>query len=121
MTERIAIGIGCTSQATSEDVLTLIKNCTTDFSPGSVLATLDRRADIATKVATHLGLELMLFPAAQLAQAAGTTIQSERAMKEVGTSSVAEAAALTALGPAARLLVARRTGHRCTCAIAVLP
>ena len=121
MTEWLAIGIGCTSQATSDDILALIKSCTTDFAPGTVLATLDRRADIAQKVALHLGLKLILFSASQLAQATGTTIQSELAMKQVGTTSVAEAAALAALGPAARLLVPRRTGHRCTCAIAVLP
>ena len=121
MTERIAIGIGCTTQATSEDMIALIKNCITDFHPGSLLATLDRRADIAGIVADQLGLKLMLFSASQLAQTTGTTIHSPRAMEEVGTGSVAEAAALTALGPAARLLIARRTGNRCTCAIAMLP
>ncbi len=81
---------------------------------------LDRCSGMGESVAAALGLKLVLFPAHTLAQVPGTTVRSTVAANHAGTPSVAEAAALFALGPQARLLVPRTTGHLCTCAVAVL-
>ena len=122
MSGRRAIGIGCGSDGTVDDVLALIYAAAgTQFDPGTKLATLDRRADIAAKVADALKLELMLFAADRLAAVPGVASPSARTKAAVGTPSVAEAAALAALGDGARLVVPRRTGRRCTCAVAALP
>lgn len=118
--QRLAIGFGCSSQATSDDVLALIKSCVTEIVPETTLATLDSRSHMGEAVASVLGLPLMLFSAATLASITGATIQSPFALRRSGTSSVAEASALAALGPHARLTVPRKTGRFCTCAVAVL-
>jgi len=115
----ISIGIGCSSRASSEDVIRLIQECVSEIIPGSLLATLDRRAGMGEIVADTLGLRLILFSASTLAQVAGTTVVSPAAAARTGTPSVAEASALAALGPHSRLIVPRQTGHLCTCAVAV--
>jgi cobalt-precorrin 5A hydrolase len=120
MSQRVAIGIGCSSRATPEDLISLIETCAIEITPGSILATLDRCAAIGEAVAARLGLRLMLFSANMLAQIDGVESHSHFASASVGTSSVAEASALASLGPAAQLAVPRRTGHFCTCAVAVL-
>ena len=116
----ISIGIGCSSRATKEDVIQLIRSCVSEIIPGSLLATLDRCAGMGEIVANTLGLKLVLFPASTLAEVAGPTVTSSVAAAKTGTSSVAEASALAALGPQSRLIVPRQTGHLCTCAVAVL-
>jgi len=121
MTHRLSIGIGCSSSATSNDVIHLIQSCVDEMLPGSLLATLDRCAGIGEIVATSLGLRLMLFSASSLAQVPGITIHSPMALGKAGTPSVAEASALLSLGPQARLIVPRQTGRLCTCAVAVMP
>ncbi|WP_213807316.1 cobalamin biosynthesis protein [Granulicella sp. dw_53] len=121
MTQEISIGIGCSSRATGEDVIRLVESCVTEVAPDGILATLDRCAGIGEQVAKALGLRLMLFPASTLAQVSGVENPSAKALERVGTSSVAEASALAALGPEARLLIPRRIGSFCTCAVAVLP
>ena len=119
--QRLSIGIGCSSRATSDDVLALIKSCVKEVFPDTVLATLDSRSRMGEAVANLLGLPLMLFSASTLALITGTTIESSLALRSSGTRSVAEASALAALGPQARLVVTRHTGRLCTCAVAVLP
>ena len=118
---RLSIGFGCSSRASSEDILTLIKSCVEEVAADTVLATLDSRSPMGEAVASLLGLPLMLFSASTLALVAGTTIESSLALRTSGTPSVAEASALAALGPKARLVVPRHTGRLCTCAVAVLP
>lgn len=119
--QRLSIGIGCSSRATSDDVLALIKSCVDEVVPDTVLATLDSRSHMGEAVASILGLPLMLFSASTLALITGSTIESSLALRNSGTPSVAEASALAALGPQARLVVPRHTGRLCTCAVAVLP
>jgi cobalt-precorrin 5A hydrolase len=121
MTGSRSIGIGCSSRASVGDVLDLIRSCQIELTPGTVLATLDRHSTIGQAVSEELGLSLKLFPANVLAEISGVTTHSSLAAKCTGTSSVAEASALAALGPEAKLAVTRRTGHLCTCAMAVLP
>ena len=127
MIPHLAIGMGCSSRALSADIVALIRACLAEATrigeaaPNTILATLDTRSHIGETVAAALGLRLVLFPASALAQATGTVTHSAAALRSVGTPSVAEAAALIALGPAARLSLPRRTGRLCTCAVAVLP
>jgi cobalt-precorrin 5A hydrolase len=119
MIGRLSIGIGCSSRACSDDVIHLIQTSVAEIPAGSILATLDRRAAMGEIVASVLGLRLVLFPASVLAKIEGTTSQSSAALSATGTANVAEASALASLGPSARLLVAKRNGRFCTCAVAV--
>lgn len=121
MTQRCAIGIGASSQAARDEVIALIRESIEIITPGALLATLDRRAEIASQVAAELGLKLVLLPAESLAAVRGVKTISARSTAETGSESVAEAAALASLGPGARLVLERRVGNRCTCAMAVLP
>lgn len=118
MNVRRAIGIGCSTHARVDDVLALVRATVDELTPATRLATLDRCEEIALVVAADLGLALIVFPADVLARVLGTTTHSQRAAATVGTPSVAEAAALAAAGPGARLVITRRTGLRCTCALA---
>lgn len=121
MTPQLSIGIGCSSRASSDDVLDLIRTCVKEVIPGTILATIDSQARMGETVAASLSMPLMLFSASTLAQVHGVTHHSLIAMEKSGTASVAEAAALMALGPHARLSLPRRTGQFCTCAVAVSP
>jgi cobalt-precorrin 5A hydrolase len=121
MSQLVAIGIGCSSRATPEDVVSLIESCAIEIVPGSIMATLDRCASTGEAVAARLGLRLMLFPSDILSKIDGVKNHSDLASARVGTSSVAEASALASLGPAAQLTLPRKTGRFCTCAVAVLP
>jgi cobalt-precorrin 5A hydrolase len=69
--------------------------------------------------ATDLGVPLVLVPQADL-EAAGsrTATRSARVVALMGVPSAAEAAALAAGGPAARLLAPRITVGPATCALA---
>ncbi|HYZ16349.1 MAG TPA: cobalamin biosynthesis protein [Candidatus Acidoferrum sp.] len=116
-----AIGIGFSSDASVEDVLALLRAVAGTPERGTCLATLDRRAAIAREVAVVLGLQLLTFPAEVLVQVKAIVTPSPRAAERVGTPSVAEAAALLAAGPGARIVIPRRTGTRCTCALAESP
>ena len=121
MNHRVSIGFGATSRATCEDIVSLIQETFAELSPETILATLDRRAEIGGRVARSLGLQIVLLPASVLSDVRGVTNSSDQATQSVGTASVAEASALASLGVSARLLVPRRVGHLCTCAVAVLP
>lgn len=118
---RISIGFGCSSRACSDDLLRLIEASIAEIPPGSMIATLDRRAPIGETVASILGLRLVLFPASVLANVAGTTASSSFALLKTQTANVAEASALASLGPSAQLIVPRQKGRFCTCAVASLP
>ncbi|WP_222942299.1 cobalamin biosynthesis protein [Actinoplanes teichomyceticus] len=85
----------------------------------TVLATLDRRAAEPglRSYARHTGRRLVAFPAARLA---GQPVPGRSAVvaAATGTPSVAEAAALLAAGPAARLILPKRILGRVTVALA---
>ena len=118
--QRLAIGIGCSSRAVADDLLRLIASSIAPIPPGSVLATIDRRASMGEIIASILGLRLVLFPASTLATVPATSTHSPLALEKTRTASVAEASALASLGLGATLLVPRQTGPFCTCAIASL-
>lgn len=119
--EHLAIGIGCSSRACTDDVVRLIEASVENIPAGAILTTLDRRASIGELVASILELRLVLFPASVLAGVAGTTTHSQFALFKTRTANVAEASALASLGPLARLIVPQTKGRFCTCAVAALP
>lgn len=121
LSEQLSIGIGCSSRASSDDVIRLIKASIEQIPFGAMLATIERRASIGEVVASILGLRLVLFPASILAGIVGVTTHSPLALAKTRTSNVAEASALASLGPSARLIVPQTRGRFCTCAIAALP
>ena len=73
----------------------------------------------AARVAAGFGVRLMRVDDGDLAKAApGCVTAMSHAMPGSGTVSVAEAAALAAAGPGARLLLSRIADARATCALA---
>ncbi|WP_161557525.1 cobalamin biosynthesis protein [Acidisarcina polymorpha] len=118
---QISIGFGCSSRANCDDIIQLIQACTSEMRGDGIVATLDRRAAMGALVAETLGLRLVVFPASTLAKVPGTSTHSPLALTMTDTGNVAEASALASLGPGARLVVRRRTGRFCTCAVAALP
>lgn len=117
---RRAIGIGGTANASADDVLALVRETlgTLRVEPDTILATLDRRSAVAYTVAAAMQIEVVLFTREQLGAVGGIETVSPAAMAALRLPSVAEAAALAAAGDGARLVIARRTGRRCTCAVA---
>lgn len=113
-----AIGIGCSTSASLDDLVALVRESIGEQTSPTYLATLDRRERIAHALADALGIELVVFSAETLAQVRAIATPSSRVAELAGIASVAEAAALTAAGPGARLIIPRRTGRRCTCALA---
>ncbi len=79
-------------------------------------------AKCLSDLGTATGLPILPVTAEALTNAK-TTTQSTRSMRERGTGSVAEAAALAAAGPNARLLTGRHISddRLATCAIATGP
>lgn len=118
--ERLSIGFGCSSLAESDEIVRLIQASVDPIPQDSVLATLDRRASMGEMVSHLLGIRLIVFPADTLSLIEGTTTHSPQALARTGTPNIAEAAALAALGPNARLIVARTKGRFCTCAVAAI-
>ncbi len=121
----IVAGIGCKRGAPVADIEAAIRAA---FERGGV--SLDALAAVATialkqsefgiaAAAKKLGVKFIVVPEAAL-QAAGerTETHSERVLELTGVSSVAEAAALAAAGPTARLLGPRLALGAVTCALA---
>jgi cobalt-precorrin 5A hydrolase len=87
----------------------------------SVLATLDRSAlnAIIAEAAREAGLEAIFFPLDALKAVASHCItHSEKSVQTYGVPSVAEAAALAAVGRGARLLIPRFCGRNTTASVA---
>lgn len=116
-----SIGIGCSSRAVLDDIVALVQTSVGEIMPNTILATIESRSSMGELVAATLGVRLMLFSASALARVAGIATHSPAVLRNSGIPSVAEAAALMALGPQARLSMPKCTGRLCTCAVAVLP
>lgn len=116
---RIA-GIGFRSDAPMEALAAALDICV--GPPPEALATLDRKANAPQIRALALarGLRVHAIPAEALA-AQTTLTQSAAQIARFGTGSLAEAAALAAAGPGARLIAARITdpSGQATAAIAI--
>lgn len=115
----LVVGVGASSDAPADAATTLLAAALEEAglaaSAVGVVATIDRRA--ADPVVTSLGRPVRAFRADVLA-----TVEvpnpSAVVAAEVGTASVAEAAALLAAGPGAELVVTKRKGAAATVAIA---
>jgi cobalt-precorrin 5A hydrolase/precorrin-3B C17-methyltransferase len=125
---RLAIGIGCERNAEPEEALELVRRTLKEagLAPASValVASIDLKADEAAvlEAAEHLGVPARFFTAETLeAETPRLKNPSEAVFREVGCHGVAEGAALAAVGPAGRLVVAKQKSARVTCAIAEAP
>ena len=115
----LVVGVGASSDAGADAAATLLSGAMEELGLASeslaAVATIDRRG--GDPVVTALGLPVRAFPASVLAEVKVPN-PSARVAAEVGTPSVAEAAALLAAGPGASLVVTKRTAPTATLAIA---
>ena len=122
----IVAGVGCRRGASAPNIEAAIR--TALDRAGIAAHALDCIATAAAKngeagiaaAAAKLGVDLVLIQEAEL-QAANnrTETRSERVLAVTGVHSVAEAAALAAAGPSARLISPRLVMGAATCAVAV--
>ena len=121
----IVAGVGCRRGAPAPDIEAAIR--TALQSAGIAGDALDAIATAQAKgaeagiaaAAEKLGVRVLLVPEAELkAASARTTTRSERVLALTGVPSVAEAAALAAAGPSARLVSPRLVIGAATCALA---
>ena len=122
----IVAGIGCRKGASAHDIGAVIADALT--RAGFAADALDLIAAPEFKRGEHgvaaaaaaLGVPLVLIAKADL-QAAGARAEthSRRVLALTGVASIAEAAALAAGGPAARLVLPRVVVGPATCALAV--
>jgi cobalt-precorrin 5A hydrolase len=122
----IVAGVGCRKGASADDVGAVIADALARAGVSAaaldLVAAPERKAGergIAAAAAA-LGVPLVLVAKAEL-EAAGARAQtrSQRVLALTGVPSVAEAAALAAAGPRARLIVPRVSAATATCALAV--
>ncbi len=110
------VGLGCRRDAPVEALQQVLAMAVVQGGPPDALATIPARETEMRTLA-----EAMMLPL-RLVQVEGveTPTQSPRNLARYGTGSVAEAAALTAAGPGARITISRMvsTCGRATCAIA---
>jgi len=121
----IVAGIGCRRGASAADVAAVVNAALAHvaLTPDSLdaIATSEAkgREPAIAAAAASFGLPLVLVPQVDLAAAdARTVTKSERVLALTGVASVAEAAALAAGGPRARLLAPRIVVGPATCALA---
>jgi len=118
-------GVGCrrgtSAAAVAQAIETALARAGVASDRLAVIATAaskETETGIVTAAAT-LGVPLVFVPQADLQAATPRTLtHSEKVMELFGTSSIAEAAALAAAGPSARLLGARIAVGPVTCALA---
>ena len=115
----LVVGVGASSDAPAGEAEDLMRRVLSQagLSEKSVarVATIDRRAN--DPVITSFDLPITSFTAQQLAQVSVPN-PSEVVLAEVGTSSVAEAAALLAAGPGAELICEKAKASSATVAVA---
>ena len=121
----IVAGVGCRRGARASDIEAAIRAA---LARADIAAdALDGIATLAAKsaelgieaAAKKLGVAVVLVPKADLQAAEPrTATRSERVRRLAGVSSVAEAAALAAAGPSARLIAPRLVIGSATCALA---
>ncbi len=120
----IAAGIGFGSSTSAEAICAAIEACAAEARTRPHLLALpafkEGRAEAAREAAARLDLPLRFVAAADLARVQQETqSRSERARNAVGFAAVAEAAALGALAPGARLLLPKRIHAGVTVAFAL--
>ena len=115
----IVAGFGCRAGATAASLRAALVVASEDHVATMLAIPVDRLA-IARPLADALDLPLVGIATNALA-AIVTPTRSRASLAARGTGSVAEAAALAAAGPQARLLVSRRIApdRMATCALAI--
>ena len=117
----IVLGIGFRGKADEQDLAAAYHAAVASGHAPSALATLASKANHSAllALAAHLRLPVLAIDDAALA-AQNTLTQSPRIRQTFNTGSVAEAAALAAAGPGAKLIVPRvvAAGGMATAAIA---
>ncbi len=121
----IVAGVGCRRGAPAPDIEAAIFAALARAGVASnaldciaTIAAKDGEAGVAA-TAAKLGVAIVLVPEADLAAAGARAVtRSERVLALVGVPSVAEAAALAAAGPSARLISPRLVIGSATCALA---
>lgn len=121
----IAIGIGCDRAATTAEMWRLVEHCLAEASVDrrqvTCLATVDFKIDEPGLIglAQRMDLPLRGFSVATLeAETPRLANPSDAVYRAIGCHGVAEAAALAAIGPSGRLLLAKRRATHVTCALA---
>jgi cobalt-precorrin 5A hydrolase len=122
----IVAGIGCRRGAPAPDIEAAVRESLARAGVAvdalSLIATIAAKQDETAirAAANKLGVALVVVPQNEL-EAAGhrTETHSERVLALTGVPSVAEAAALAAAGPAARLISPRLVVGSATCALAL--
>ena len=122
----IVAGIGCGRETSSEDIVSLIFVALSNFGIAqenlTAIATETSKAHergIAS-AARSLSIPIVRCPVADLGRVADQVLtRSSRVQEIMGVPSIAEASALVAAGPNARLLGARVAANKVTCAIAI--
>jgi cobalt-precorrin 5A hydrolase len=122
----IVAGIGCRRGTSAPDIEAAIRAALAQAGVGAdaldAIATIAAKHDEAGVVAAaaSLGVNVVLIPDAELETvSARTETKSERVLALTGVPSVAEAAALVAAGPSARLISPRLVLGAATCALAI--
>ena len=122
----IVAGIGCGRGTPSEDVVSVIFSALANFGIAqedlSAIATETSKAEESgiANAARSLSVPLIRCPVADLGRVADQVVtRSLRVQALKGVPSIAEASALVAAGHNARLLGARVTANKVTCAIAI--
>jgi cobalt-precorrin 5A hydrolase/precorrin-3B C17-methyltransferase len=125
--KKFTLGVGCARNCPSEELAGLLARVMEEagLAPGALhaIGTIDLKADEGAilDLAADLGVPVRHFSAAELeALTPRVATPSDVVFAEVGTHSVAEAAAL-AQSPEAVLHVAKQKTANATCAIAVAP
>jgi cobalt-precorrin 5A hydrolase len=110
---------------TAEELIALLTQAmaalVAEMGQVGVLAVPDHRADLLSvrQAAAQFALPIVpIVPAALRAEQARCVTHSPRVQRLKGVGSVAEAAALAAAGPGARLLLPRIQSAQATCAVA---
>lgn len=122
----IALGIGCRAGCEAAEIVALAQTTLAalqmETAQVAVIASLQDKAGLPaiTAAAAQLGLTLRLLPLTALQAASPRALsRSEAALRAHGLPSLAETAALAALGPDAALLAPRRLSQRASCAVAL--
>ena len=122
----IVAGIGCGRGTPSEDVVSVIFSALANFGIAqedlSAIATETSKAEESgiANAALSLSVPLIRCPVADLGRVADQVVtRSSRVQALKCVPSIAEASALVAAGHNARLLGARVTANKVTCAIAI--
>ncbi len=117
----IAAGIGFSTACTTAELAALLAGTGARID---ALATPAPKADsaMARALAAELGLALLGIDAARLTALQPLCVtRSDRAARATGQASIAEACALAAAGPGARLILPRIASPHATCALAEGP